>query len=517
MSTTRIHPLTGEAKGRKPINGHPRPELATYFQSNRRQTKAKLSYDAVRPGNDLDQHFAFADALDADSAHNRGVRLKFMQRSRYEQGSNGIYDGSILKHVNRICGATGPQLRMLTGNRNFNQLVEREFYKWAQRVKFRRKLWAMTRAKVGDGETFAILQTNPAVNVSEVQLDFQPIEAEQVQSAFGAMDERNVDGIRYDAFNNIIAYEILPFHPGGLNFSLTGDPITVDASLVLHWFKLKRPGAHRGVPDYASSLGVGATGRRHREATVAAVETAADIAALIHSRLSPAGDSEPDPVAPYTTVDSEKRQIMTLPMGWEATQMKAEHPIATYEGFTRANHAELGCPVAQPVNVTGGDSSNYSFASGKLDTLFYREAIDVERADCNELILDPLFAAWFREWTTVESRRDIPPLHQWDWPRHPVIDDVADASATQTNLQTGRKTMRQVCSDDGSDYEDQLAIQAEDTFGEATPETIAKCRQINVLKNTPKHAIDYVAQLMGLEPANASKQPEEPNAPAQAV
>ena len=64
-----------------------------------------------------------------------------------------------------------------------------------------------------------------------------------------------------------------------------------------------------------------------------------------------------------------------------------------------------------PYNAAACDSSTYSFASGKLDTLCYRAALDVERADCNELVLDPLFAAWFREWTIISGMRIIP-THQ---------------------------------------------------------------------------------------------------------
>lgn len=514
------------------MNGHSRPraqlvEAMGLVQSRRR---AELTYDAARTGGDLDQHFAHADALDADSAHSKGIRDKLMHRSRYEEGSNGIYAGSILKHVNRIVGATGPQLRMLTGNRAFNQVIEREFFRWMQQTQFRRKLWAMVHARVVDGETFAVLQTNPML--PGVQLDVLPLESEQCQTPYAPVTERGIiDGIIFDNFNNVIAYDILPQHPGGSRLFLIADAVRVPASSVLHWFKLQRPGGHRGIPAYTSSLSVGGTSRRHREATVAAAETAADIAALIHSRLNPNPDSEDEryPLVPMTEVSMPKRAIVSLPEGWEASQMKGEHPNATYAEFHRLQCSELGSPIAQPVNVTAGDSSDYSFASGKLDTLLYREAVDVERADCTELILDPLFAAWFREWRAIpdaegNDRRSFTPNHQWDWPAHPTIDAVAEASAIDTRIKNGTLQLRQVYSDAGQDYEDQLTIQAEDTFGDASEESIAKCRQINVLKNTPQAAIQYVAQILGVQvtqpssPEPADPTPEEgaaPNAQAQ--
>jgi capsid protein len=519
----RIHPLTGEPLNGKAVNGHPRPELRAYFASDKPKHRAALSIDAARSGNDLDNHWAFADSLSADGAYSQGVRHTLIKRSRYEGTSNALYAGIIATHVNMLVGV-GPTLRMLTGNRGFNQLIEREWFRWTQAVQFRRKLWAMAHAVTGDGDTLAILQTNPVVR-NGVQLDFMPIEAEQCQSPFeGLLETGQIDGIIYDEFNNVVAYDILPHHPGSTNHITWLDPVRVPASQVLHWFKLKRPGAHRGIPAMTAGMNTGAYHRRFREATVAAAETAADVGAMLTSSLGPAGDSEPDPVAPFSTVEFVKRMLMVAPMGWDAKQMKGEHPNAQYAEFHRTLLSELARGISMPYNAAACDSSTYSFASGKLDTLCYRAALDVERADCNDLILDPLFTQWFREWRAIpdeegNDRRSVTPNHQWDWPTHPVIDAVSEESARDTKLKNGTLTFRQACSDQGRDAEDEYTIMAEDMFGEASDENVAKCRQIVALKNTPQHAIQYVAQLMGIEMPSPTKQPTEApaNEPAQAV
>lgn len=498
-AAARIHPLSGQPINGKPVNGKPRAELLSAMNG----TRANLSFDAARAGSDLDAHFRFADSLDPDSSYSQGVRNTLIKRSRYEQGSNGIYDGIITTHCNMLVGV-GPTLRMLTKSRNFNQLVEREFFAWMQKVQLRRKLWAMCHSRTGDGESFAILQNNPAF--SGVQLDFKPIEPEQCQTPYGNLEPNGyVDGIRYDEYNNVTAYDILPYHPGA-NFQIQSqDAETVSAAGVLHWFKLKRPGAHRGVPDCTSSLAVGAHSRRHREATVAAAETAANLSAISTTNHSPSHD-EPDPVAPFTGVPLMKNTWLFNPMGWDIHQMKAEHPNATYADFHRLQTSETARPLSMPYNAAACDSSTYSFASGKLDTLCYRAALDVERQDCNDLVLDRLFAAWFREWRLVFDGEIDPetittPAHQWDWPAHPVIDEVSSASATKTKLESGTTTLRQVYSEQGQDYEDALFVMAEDWFGESTEENVAKARQINALRSVSQHAIPYVAQLLGLQPA----------------
>ncbi len=496
--------MNGRPKNGHAQNGH---SQQTPFQEKRAEAAvAMLTYDAARTGTDLDGHWAHADSLDADSANSPQVRRNLRNRSRYETGSNGCYAGSLKTHVDLFIGnESGPSLRMLTGNRDFNQATEKAWFAWTQQIQLHRKLRCMFHARVQDGEVFGLLINNP--ELPDVQLDLLLIEADQVQSAIMSLTDANeVDGVHFDDSNNIVSYDVLPQHPGSGSAFLAIESISVPAKQVIHWFKLERPSAHRGKPDMTSTLNVGATNRRMREATVTSVESAASIAALIHSQLSPAGGDEPDPVAPFKPFQIPRRSGLTLPMGWDADQMEAKHPNASYGEFHRQQLSEMTSPIGQPYNVAAHDSSTYSFASGKLDTLAYRAALNIERGDCNTLVLDRLFAEWFREWTILRAGETFTPNHQWDWPLHPVIDAPAEASAIDTKLKNGTLQLRQAYSDAGQDYEDQLVIQAEDTFGEANDQTIAKCRQINVLKNTPQPALPFVAQLLGIESAQQGQQ-----------
>lgn len=509
---TKIHPLTGEPK--EPQRKAATFNAAQHFTDAFAQGRARLTFDAARDGTDLDGHWRHADSLDPDSAHSQAVRFKLAYRSRYEEGSNGYYAGILKTHVNMIFGR-GPTLRMLTKNRDFNQLVEREFYAWAQAVQLRRKLWCMGHARYGDGDAYGLLVTNPLTR-NRVQLDIQLLETEQVQSPFGSLpSERSCDGIHYDEWNNVTFYDILPEHPGGSQW-LRQQAEQVPAAQVIHWFKLKRAAVHHGIPDMTPTLPLGAMARRHREATVAAAETAADYSLIMKTQMSP--DQTVDEVAPFSPYDVQRRQMMFAPIGWEPYQMKGEHPNAQYNDFHRANVSEMARPLLQPYNAAAGDSSTYSFASGKLDTLCYRGDIDIERCDCDDLVLDRIFAAWFAEWTIVANRRDIPPDHQWDWPLHPVIDAVAEANATNTKLLNGSVTLRQVYSDAGRDFEDELTVMAEDWFGEATDETIAKARQLMAIRNVPAAALPYAAQIMGIQlPTPSPAQPAQAPQPEEVV
>jgi capsid protein len=458
--------------------------------------RANLTYDAARDSEEYRRHWANTDALDPDCANSRAVRLKLMHRSRYEEGSNGFYNGTIKTHSDLLVGI-GPTLRMLTRNRNFNQVVERDFYKWSQRIQLRRKLWCMSHARTMDGEAFGLLQTNPMLPMGGVQLDLTLIEAEQCHTPYPQLEAGYIDGIHKDRYDNILWYDVLPYHPGAAQQFLNTEPIRVSPNQMLHWFKLKRPGEHRSVPSMTSTLNLGASARRMREATLRKAEIQADFSVLLESTFPP--DPDDQQVSAWTTQEIDKGMMTMLPDGMKSSPLTVDTPSAEYGSFNRGLRNEESRPLGQPLNLTLGDSSTYSFASGKLDFIAYRTALNIEREDCNDLVLDPLFEEWFEEWSVVGTREDGPPTHQWDWPAHPVIDAVAEAEATNTKLKNGTIAVRDVYTDQSQDFEDKLQVMAEDTFGEASEENIEKMRKIIVLKNTPEKALPFVAQLLGVE------------------
>lgn len=444
-------------------NGHrPRKELVaalTGVSSRRRKTTIDASYDAARDTTDFVNYWANADRLDADSANSKAVRSKLVSRSRYETANNGFVDGIHQTYATDVVGR-GPSLRMQTESQEFNQVVEAAFGKWAKTIKLRRKLWCMCHAKTQDGEAFGVLRVNPN-NSHKVKLDLSLIETEQCQTPMMSFNQENqIDGITFDEFGNEESFDILKHHPGGsFQGSFLSQPEKVPARYVLHWFLMRRPGQHRAVPEFRSTLNVGAGSRRHREATLAAAETAADIAAAITTDMPP--NEEDAGVSPLSTVPFEKRMMVALPNKYSITQMKAEHPNATYAEFHRAQINEQARPKSMPINKAMCDSSQHNFASGRLDHITYFEMIDyVEREDCNDLVLDPLFAVWWRDAVLTyqwDADPDDVPDHTWNWPSHAVEDREAAAKADDVAIKNGSLSPEQQSIQNGEDHEEKLA------------------------------------------------------------
>ena len=438
-------------------------------------------YDAAALGGINSQHWANADALDADSANSLAVRKRIMHRSRYEIANNGQAKGVQLTQANYVVGR-GPKLRLQTRNEAFNAMVEARWNRWAKKTKLARKLRTAAKAKVSDGETFLVAFSNLGLFDArqEVSIDVRGIEAEQVTSPGLAPGERlRVDGIRFDRYGNPVTYEILPYHPGGEWSGFASQPIDVPARFVFHLFREDRPGQHRGIGEFTPSLNLFAQGRRYREATLAAAENIANFSLFLKTQMAP--DEGPDAVRPLSTMPIDKAMMVALPMGYDAFQPKAEQPAAQWSEFTRSLSCEQARPLNMPYNIANADSSGYSFSGGKLDHLTYFVSVDTERADVEDQCLDPLFELWFTEavkiygWTVPA---DPAPSHAWDWPRKPVIDESKTANARRVDLSTGVASLRRIYAEDGLDYEDEIRTLAED-YGVSVEEMKRKLFEVH--------------------------------------
>lgn len=462
-------------------------------------------YDAARIPDDLANYWANADSFDADSANSKTVRDTLVRNSRYELANNGYADGIAQTFSTDLVGV-GPNLRMQTNSQGFNQMVELRWYLWCKAVKFRRKLWCMAHAKHGDGEALAVLRLNRRIK-HEIPLDVVLYETEQCQTPYLPFNEKgHIDGIKFDEFGNPEYYEILHEHPGatnGMRFDLT--PEKVPADRVLHWFKLRRPGQHRGVPECSSTLNLGAVFRRGRNAQISTWEKIASFTLFLKTMFEP---ETAQAVTPMSSLDINHNMMTALPNSVEPVQLKAEHPGANYPEAHKLWLNEMGRPKNMPYNKVACDSSSYNYASGRLDHSTYYGNLDVDREDCNDLVLDPLFDAWFDlavvKYGWLGGNPDAisagARAHFWDWPKHRVADVEAEANANRTKLESGQTFPHNVFVDAGLDFDDEVG-KAAATFG-VTEEEV-RTRLFDVLLPPPQKP-EPAAKPLGTDEAIAA-------------
>jgi lambda family phage portal protein len=368
----------------------------------------------------------------------------------------------------------GPQLQILTTDKAFNADIQTKFSAWAQKVCLAKKLRVMRISKCIDGEAFALLASNKNLRTA-VQLDLKLYEAEQIASPYTVYGNK-VDGIEFDEYGNPAFYYILKNHPGGqmvLNFGSTDK---FAAEHVLHWYRIDRPGQSRGACEIASSLPLFSQLRRYTLAVLAAAETAADFAAVMETN-SPA-DGESDPVTPLESIPLESRMMTVLPEGGRLNQIKAEQPTTTYADFKRQILGEISRVQCVPLNVILGDSSDYNYASGRLDYQMYRKSITIEQSDLEETVLDRIFERWLNEailisgYLPLRARNAAELNWKWMWDGNEHVDPMKEAKAQDIHIMNGTSSYAREYSKTGSDWQvelDQVALEKNYLAEKLTP------------------------------------------------
>ena len=405
---------------------------------------ARARYEAAQAGDDY-KHWQVADAFSADAQLSPSVRRTMRNRARYERNNNSYLAGISATLASDLIG-TGPRLQLDVQD-EAARIVERAFYDWGTAIDLPAKLRTMREALVVDGEAFALMTTN--ARLSGVQLDLRLIEAEMVATPTELMRQtitpegNTVDGIEFDEAGNVIAYQVLSFHPGS-NYRVNNLQFSrVPAAAMIHWFRRQRPGQNRGVPEVAPALKLFGQLRRYTEAVIAAAETAADFAAFIHSN-SPA--AEVDEVDAFAELEIRKRSLVTLPEGWDISQLKAEQPTSTYKDFKREVIGEIARCLQLPFNVAALDSSSYNYASGRMDHQVYGMNQRVDRDHLERVCLDRVLSAWVNEASLAGVIPEgLPPFSEWNWAwvwdGREHVDPAKEAAATELRLATHTTTL----------------------------------------------------------------------------
>ena len=446
---------------------HPnRPVLR--LQNKPPPVSVRLKYDAAQTTVDNMRHWGMADSLSADASMTPDVRRTLRNRARYEVACNSYARGMVLT-LAATCIGTGPRLQLLSENDEFNTIVETEFTAWAEAVRLCEKLQTMRKAKITDGEAFAAVVKNPRL-AHPVEIDLRLIEADRIMTPYPDLTG-GVDGVEYDLFGNPALYYVSSEHPGDSSV-LYGRFETIAAEYMLHWYRVDRPGQHRGLPEIMPALPLFAQLRRYTLAVLAAAETAADFAAVLYTDAPASGEAQP--LEAMDTIELEKRMATVLADGWKLGQIKAEHPNTTYSEFKREILGEIGRCLQVPINILLGDSSKHNYASGRLDHQTFFKSIKGEQTSCEQVILNPLFVAWYREALRIGLFREPPgafPVRKfpysfqptasglsqcffWDGMEH--VDPLKEAKAAATRIDARVSNLAIECARSGHDWEDVL-------------------------------------------------------------
>jgi lambda family phage portal protein len=419
----------------------------------------KRYYDAAATNLHNEEHWKKADGRDADSIISPELPT-LRNRVRYEVANNCYLTGISRTMADDLVG-TGPTLQLQTEEDEQDRITEDSFNEIESRFDEWGQICGADGQSLTDilqltgvfqqcesGDSVVIMQTRKGATwrKKEVSLRLNVAEPDRLATPmeFWGDSSKVQDGIEFDEFGRPVNYYILKVHPGAtLGFNSLagfGEYDKVPAAAVIHLFVKRRPGQSRGVPWFAPALPLCAYLRRFTLATVAAAETAANPSGTIET--GPSGDTTTIPEE-FDEIEIPRNSFLTLPNGGKMSQVKPEHPAATYESFKGEIINEIARCVCMPFNVAAGNSSKYNYASGRLDWQGYARFIITYRRKIETKMLDPVFFAWLREALLVPgylsdaarraatSKKLVP---YWGWPGFLHVDPVKEGLAQDYRL-----------------------------------------------------------------------------------
>ena len=425
-------------------------------------------YDLNRTLPDFD--WRFTDSKSADLSLSYDVRKRIRERARYEIQNNSYATGAGWSIVNAVIPNL-PRLQFTPiekteASDNLARKLERDFSAWAHAVRLAEKLRSMRFAKFQDGETFAILHENFRLP-SGVKLDFSPIDCERVTNidllgSAAAYDPKDIDGIRLDDWGNPISYRVLTSHPGDPQFPLEAK--TYKADKVLHWYRRTTPEQHRGLSEVTSALMLFQYLRRYTYSVVRASEIAADLALILKTDAPDVYGGDVPVDSPIIETDFSRGSTVTLPEGFDATQLKAEQPTAQFSTLVDELLGAIGASLGLPRLIMRKSATGFTYASARVDLSEMERFVAIERDELTDSILAPILAAFLKEWSLV-NRAELPEAAvSWYFAESigNKIDPQKEAAAQQLRLANGTTTLAIEFSATGRDWEEELEQRAKE-------------------------------------------------------
>ena len=144
-------------------------------------------------------------------------------------------------------------------------------------------------------------------------------------------------------------------------------------------------------------------------------------------------------------------------------QLDPKQPASTYAEFKREILNEIARCLNMPFNVAAGNSSNYNYASGRLDHQTYYKSIRVDQRFTETNALDRVLTAWFEHFNAVDDGLDaadlvqgstgrLPP-HYWFWDGMEHVDPLKEANAAAVRLAFGIGDIPSEMARSGRDWE----------------------------------------------------------------
>ena len=408
----------------------------------------------------------------------RYSRMEVLARARDLERNSDIMNSVIGVFERNIIGG-GFSLQAQTEEPDLNKDIEKAWKKWCKKrncdVTGTQSLnqmlrMAVHRKKVDGGILFVKRYTSDGFVPFKLQMvEVDELDGDTMTPHFKG--NKVIGGIEFNKWNKPVGYFIKQYDLEGMSIN---DPVWIKADDVIFYYSKKRPSQIREMSDMAPTITRVRDVNEFMMAVSVKQRIEACLSVFIKKSIPTTGIGRSGAGAVEKTSYDGKMlspgMIKELNAGDEVQVVNPAGQAADATSFTKLQQRLIGAGQGISYEAMSRDMSESNYSSARqgiieddltcasewellsevMDEIY--ETFVISAVLCGKLNI-PKF------WDEGEKERYL--SHQWIKAPKPWIDPVKESTADRTALETGQKTFKQVCSENGKDWRIQLDDMAE--------------------------------------------------------
>lgn len=288
----------------------------------------------------------------------------------------------------------------------------------------------------------------------------QLLDADQIDETYevAPAEGRNAVrlGIESDAWGRVVGVWMWDRHPQ--------DPARqrsfVQASRIIHLYRVERPGQPRGVTWFAPVMLSLRMLDGYTEAELVAARTAAAKMGFVVAGEEADG---PDPNLPpeqaAQVMEASPGSIERLGHGETFQSWDPQHPSGNFGPFVSAALRQIACGLNVSYMALTGDLNGTSYSSGRIGSLQERDFYRLLQRWLSEHLHDVVYREWLRyaalgplklpDVSLAKYERVVWRPRGWDW-----VDPLKDVTANALAIAAGFVSPAEIIAEGGNEIED---------------------------------------------------------------
>lgn len=312
-----------------------------------------------------------------------------------------------------------------------------------------------------------------------------------------------IQGIEFDRSGRRVAYHLYRNHPGSQTAFTTSEIERVDASEIVHVYRVDRPGQVRGVTWFAPVMLRLRDLNDYSDATLVRQKIASCFTAFVTS-------NEPDMRTFTTEGENGALSINEQPLQYfepgkierllpgESVEFPTPPQTTDFNSYAAATLREIAAGLGISYEAMSGDLSHVNFSSGRMGWLEFQRNIEAWRMQMLQPQMLAPVGGWFLEAAKIKSGVAGSPKVNWTPPRREMISLQEEVPASVKMIRAGLMSRSEVLRKMGYDPD---VVDAEIRADQDRIDALGI-----VLDSDPRQRTDY-----GQEVQDHSKQPNPTN------